>query len=166
MEDDTTGSAVVGGNSGGETNSAGDGESGEDPAGASDNAARETADVAFGETYTYENGLAVSVSEPEAYMPSATSVNGGEPDFVTFTVTVVNGSTGDIASSDVFVTVQSGGGEAGEVMDPDAGIVGAPAEVVAPGGDRSWPLAFGVLSAGDVLVRVQPGIDVDPVSFG
>jgi len=126
----------------------------------------EAADLAFGETFAYEDGLEVSVSPPEVFAPSATSVNGGEPDFVTFQVTVVNGTGAEIAPGDVFVTVQSADGEGGEVLDPDGGVPGAPAEPVASGAEASWPLAFGVMDGTDVLVRVQPGIDADPVRFG
>lgn len=140
-----------------------DGESGGSP---TEEPPAEEADVAFGEVFEYEDGLTVSVSEPAIFLPSATSVNGGEPEFVTFQVSVVNGSAADVAPEEFSITVGSGDGEAGEVMDPDAGISGPPDGVVAPGSETAWPLAFGVFDSGDVLVRVQRGIDAEPVTFG
>lgn len=125
-----------------------------------------TGDAAFGETFTYPDGLAVSVGAPVAFTPSADALRGGEPDFVTFEVTVTNGTSAEVTTADFTVTVQSGGGEGGDVRDPGNAIAGAPTDPVAPGGGATWAVAFGVLDARDVLVHIIPGIDSDPVTFG
>jgi len=135
------------------------------PSGASA-APREKADAAFGKAFAFPDGLKVTVSEPETFMPSAKSVNGGEPAFVTFEVTVENGTEANVAPAEVFVTVQSGAGEGGQVLDPDEGIKAPPTKAVAPGAKATWPLAFGVLDAEDVVVHVLPGIDAEPATFG
>ena len=119
----------------------------------------------LGETFEYEDGLSVSVSPPELFMPSATATMGPEPDYISVTVTVVNGTETEFSPLDVTVTVASGGGQGGDVLDPDSGI-GAPDAPIAPGQEASWKLAFGVLDGQDVTVNVQPGIDRDPVIFG
>lgn len=159
-EEGTSGATVAG-----ESTSGG---SREDPteAAATGGPAAEDADAAFGEVFTYEDGMTVTVSQPEAFLPSATSVNGGEPEFVTFRVAVSNATTADVDPNEVFVTVRSGDGEGGEVRDPDGGITGPPAEAIGPGAEASWSLAFGVLDSTDLLVRVQRGIDAEPVTFG
>lgn len=120
---------------------------------------------ALGERFEYDDGLAVSVTAPELFMPSATATMGPEPDYISVTVTVVNGTENDFSPLDVTVTVASGGGQGGDVLDPDSGI-GAPDAAIAPGQEASWKLAFGVLDGQDVTVNVQPGIDRDPVIFG
>ena len=119
---------------------------------------------ALGETFEYDDGLVVSVSGPELFMPSATATMGPEPNYISFTVTVVNGTETEFSPLDVTVTVASGGGQGGDVLDPDSGI-GAPEEAIAPGEEASWELAFGVLDGEDVAVSVQPGIDREPVTF-
>ena len=144
---------------------AGGGDPAASPSGASA-PPREKADAAFGKAFAFPDGLKVTVSKPETFMPSAKSVNGGEPAFVTFEVTVENGTEANVAPAEVFVTVQSGAGEGGQVLDPDEGIKAPPTKAVAPGAKATWPLAFGVLDAEDVVVHVLPGIDAEPATFG
>lgn len=119
---------------------------------------------ALGETFEYDDGLAVSVSPPELFMPSATAKMGPEPDYISFTVTVVNGTKAKFSPLDVTVTAASGGGQGGDVLDPDSGI-GAPNKAIAPGEKATWKVAFGVLDSEDVAVNVQPGTDRNPVIF-
>jgi len=120
---------------------------------------------AFGETFKYDDGLAVSVGSPKPFSPSAKATKGPEPDFITVTVSVVNETKTKFSPLDVTVTVASGGGQGGDVLDPASGL-GAPNKAIAPGGNATWKLAFGVLNSEKVAVNVQPGIDRDQVIFG
>jgi hypothetical protein len=49
------------------------------------------------------------------------------------------------------------------VIDRKKGITDPPRQRVAPGGEVSWKLAFGVIDPEDVTVQVQHGLEEDPV---
>jgi hypothetical protein len=121
---------------------------------------------AFGEAYKYRDGLAVTVAEPKSFKPSKDAIRGGEPDFVSFEITVVNGGSQEVGLTDFTVTVQSGGGEGGDVRDPKSRISGVPTKPIAPGKKATWTMAFGVVDAQDVRVQVLPGLEAEPATFG
>lgn len=128
-------------------------------------APREKADAAFGKAHTFPDGVKVTVSKPKTFMPSATSVNGGEPAFVTFTLTVENATKAPVDPAEVFVTVQSGNGQGGQVLDPKGGIKEPPTKTVPPGKKTTWPLAYGILDPEDITITVLPGINAKPATF-
>jgi hypothetical protein len=119
----------------------------------------------FGEAYSYDQGTVVTVGTPSPFTPSRKALAGGEPEFVTVELTVDNGSDAPVAPAEVFVTVESDGQQAGEVLDPKNELNGPPKQPVKPGASRSWKVGYGVYDATDVTVQVQLGLDEEPVIF-
>lgn len=120
--------------------------------------------LTFGEPIEYDDGLTVVVSEPTSFDPSAGAVTGAEK-HVQVTVRLVNGSKKRVSPADVFITVESGGGQGGDVLDPAQSMSGPPAKAIKPGGKASWVQGFGVVDPEDVSVVVQTGLTRAPVEL-
>lgn len=130
--------------------------------------APETAEVVslnaiFGETVTYEDGVSVSVSVPEAYIPtdSAAGTSDGDSNVI-FTITVANGSKDSVDVAG-WPTVISGGQKGSAIIDD---IVGNHhAEEIKPGKSTSWKEAFSVKDASDISLSYSAGVDKKDVAF-
>lgn len=115
----------------------------------------------FGDTYTWDNGLAVTISEPETYEPSeyaAGTVEG--QDNVTLEITVTNDTTEDVESSMFMITVSSGGSEASEIFDTEGGIE-FPTSTILPGKSLTWNVAYSVADTNDIQVTFDNVIDFE-----
>jgi hypothetical protein len=124
-------------------------------------------DVSFGDTFEFDDDLAISVSAPKLFRPSANATTGGEPDYVRFEVRLENQTPRRVRLDQVSVTVESGGGQGGDVIDERKNLSGgSPSRVVKPGGAATWALGFGVLDPDDVTVQVQVGGERQPVTVG
>jgi len=121
----------------------------------------------FGETFTYEDGLSVTVGAPEPYTPSEYAAKGNEPSFLRFQITVVNGTAENYDPALFYVTMQSGNVESQEVYDSENGINGSPTTAILPGREGTWPVVFGVMDPADLVMQVKPdlGISMEPVIF-
>lgn len=111
----------------------------------------------FGDTYTWPDGLAVTISAPEVVEPSeaaAGTVDGQEN--LSFTITVTNGTGEDIESSMIMLTVVSGGHEASEIFDTDWEY---PTSTILPGKDLTWKVAYSVADPSDLQITVDNVID-------
>ncbi len=114
-----------------------------------------TALVRFGETFTYDDGLEVTIGTLAAYEPSEYAWAEGDR-FVVFTVTIVNG-TGEVFDPSGFsTTASSGGREADEVYDSENGLEGSPMTSIQPGKSVSFEVAYGVSDASDLTLDVSP----------
>lgn len=118
--------------------------------------------VAFGERATTDDGVTVVVQEPRPHDPPPSARGTGEG-FVEIGLRLVNDS--DSRVLDVTVMVESGGGQAGELLHERRGLVGPP-RVVKAGSSQRWSQVFDVAELDDVTVTVQAGTDRLPVSFG
>lgn len=120
----------------------------------------------FGDTYEWDGGITVSISEPSDFTPSDTAAGGeGASDHVTFEVTVVNGSSENYEPSSLSISVQSGSGEGDQVFDTAQGIDGSPNTAILPDRDVVFDVAFGVTDPDDLVVEVAPGFDYEPAFF-
>lgn len=120
----------------------------------------------FGQTYTYENGLAVTVGKPKAFKPSqgAAGAESGDP-AVKFTVRLVN-NTGKKYDPVLFTaTVQSGNTEGSQVYDSGKGIEGTPSTSLLNGREVEFPMVFAVADPKDIVMDVSPGFDYEAVIF-
>lgn len=121
---------------------------------------------AFGETFTYEDGISVHVSEPEAFTPSEWAAGGESHDqHARFTVRVVNKSGAPFDASGAYPSVASGAGEGDEVFDMDSGLAGPPETALLPGRESSWKVGFGVDDPADLVVQVAPSWDHEAAIF-
>lgn len=115
--------------------------------------------AAFGDTWTWSDGIESVIEGPEKYEPSeGVEVESAEA-HVMFTITVTNNSGEPFDPSLGHVTVQSGGREAEEVFDSANGIVGGPEGTLIDGRSVSWDAAFGVLDPKDIVLEFTPSFD-------
>jgi hypothetical protein len=121
--------------------------------------------VGFGEQVKYSDGIRLAVSEPAQFIPSAKATVRTEKEYVKFTLELVNESRKEVSAADVFVMVESAGGQGGAVIDPNRQASSAPTRMLAPGDKITWTQGFGVLDPADVKVVVQAGLTRRPVEF-
>ncbi len=129
------------------------------PAGDTTGAAA-SAPGAFGQTYTWPDGLAVTVSELEAYRPSSTAATGQTAArYVSMTVTLTNGSDKNVEATGTTLVATAGGTPAEQVFDSAEGVAGSPTSTVLPGKSLTYTVAFGVPTEEqtDLQVEVRPG---------
>lgn len=120
----------------------------------------------FGETYTYDDGLAVTVSAPKPFTPSDSAVATKQwPAYVSFTVTLSNGTTKNYDPSLFTATLQSGDTEGEQVFDTAQGVDGSPSTQLLPGREARFALAYGVQKPSDLVLQVTPGFSYQPVLF-
>jgi hypothetical protein len=118
----------------------------------------EAANSVFGETYTYTDGLSVTIGAPQPYTPSEYASKGTEPSAVSFEITVVNGSDKNFDPSIFYTSVQSSNVEATAIFDSGQ-LAPAPTTTVLPGREVKWAVPFGVLDPADMVMDVTPGFE-------
>lgn len=119
----------------------------------------------FGETFTYSDGVTLTVSKPVRFKPTESAAGaegGGVP--VKFTITVVNATSKPMDASDFYASVQSGDGDAEEVYDGDNGLNGSPETKVLPGRQAKWQAGFMVKNPKDIVFDMS-SINYDDAIF-
>ncbi|PRZ05210.1 hypothetical protein BCE75_108192 [Isoptericola sp. CG 20/1183] len=112
--------------------------------------------VGFAETYTYADGLAISVSAPEEFTPGEYAVGvEGEGTPVVFEVTIENGTGAVFDPSLMYPVVASAGTESEAVYDD--GIDMLPSSKVQPDKSLTYTVAYMVADPSDVQVDLEPG---------
>ena len=117
---------------------------------------------AFGDTFTYDDGVAVTVSAPEAYTPGEYSSGADQAASVVFTVTIENGTDANFEPMP-YETATSGGVEASKVYDSD--IESSPTTVVPAGQTITYRIVFSVADADQIVFQMSPSFDYDDVVF-
>lgn len=119
----------------------------------------------FGDTFTYENDLSITIGEPEPFTPSDTAAFDEAAAYVSFPVTIVNNSTEPYDPTLFFVNGQSTNTEIDQVFDSAQGYEGSPSTVLLPGREASFNLGFGVADPDDIVLEVSPGFEYDNAIF-
>jgi hypothetical protein len=123
--------------------------------------------LAWAETLTYEDGLAISVSQPTGYAPSEWAAGtDGFASFVVLNVTVTNGTAVAYSPASLRIAATSGGAAAGSVFDSAMDGQGAdlgmsPNADILPGQSVTWAVGYGVANTADLTVDVSGGYDED-----
>lgn len=120
--------------------------------------------LAFGETFTYEDGLGVTVGPPTPIERGEYFAGGG--DFtatVGFDITIVNGTTANFEPGLFFASVQSANVEGAEVYDEN--LVGAPSTVLLPGREATFRLGFGVADPADIVMEANVDFTHKPAIY-
>lgn len=123
--------------------------------------------LTFGETFVYENGLAITVSKPKPFTPSDTAaVPEQKPAaYVAFDITIVNNSSENYDPAAWYGTLQSANTEAEKVYD-SAQLGEEPTTTVLPGREAAFEVAFAVQDPADLVMEVTVGIvDYDAALF-
>jgi hypothetical protein len=121
----------------------------------------------FGETFTYEDGLVLTVSAPQPYTPSEYSYVGepAPPAFVAFDITIVNTTQANYDPAMFFATMQSANVEQQQIFDSANGIEGSPTTPILPGRETVFRLAFGAANPADLVMQVSPSFEHEPVIY-
>jgi hypothetical protein len=112
--------------------------------------------VTFTETYTYADGLAITVSAPEEFTPGEYAVGvegGGTP--VVLGITIENG-TGEVFDPALMYPVVASGGTESEAVYDD-GIDMLPSSKIQPDKSLTYTVAYMVADTNDVQVDLEPG---------
>lgn len=127
--------------------------------------APESNEPQFGETYTWDNGLSVKISQPRVFQPDRWAVGAEGPGTsVRFTITVTNGTDSRQDLSMDIITVQSGDTEAEQIYAD--GLDGSPSTTLLPGRTSTYDVGFHVKNVNDLVVEYQPGDwDLDSAIF-
>lgn len=111
---------------------------------------------AFGETVEYKDGVKLTVSEPEEFEPGEWAIGAdGEGTSLKFTVTLENGSDKNLEPGLINFTASSGGAEAEQIFDSEAGVEGGPSTSLLPGKSVSWTIGFQVADPDDIVMDVN-----------
>lgn len=108
----------------------------------------------FGDTFTYDDDLSVTISQPEDFSPSETASGGEEFDtHIQLEVTIQN-ETGEDYSPDLsHISASSGGQEGDSVFDSTQGLDSPPSTTLLDGQSTSYTVGFGVTDADDLTVE-------------
>lgn len=112
----------------------------------------------FGSTFTWDDKVAVTVSEPKLYTPSeSAAVDGSFKKFVVVEIVLKNGSDKPYSpGSDFMTSATTGDVEADRVYDSGNGV-DSPMVDVLPGKSLKWKEAYGVNESGDLVLKVENG---------
>lgn len=120
--------------------------------------------VKFGSTYTWDDGLSVTVSKPVKFTPSETSMGGGKNN-VKFTVVIVNKSGKTFDPAMFTTTAQSANAEAEEIFDSAKGLEGSPSTKVLNGREVKFSIGYSVTNAKDIVLEVSPSFEHESALF-
>jgi hypothetical protein len=119
-----------------------------------DSATPEREMLAFGKSYTWRDGVSVTVGRPTKFEPSAYAVVEKSKRYLKFTVTVVNKSNKPIDLGLTYISVKSGNEEAREVFDSISGLRGPPVTKVLKGRESEFDAGFGVADPKDLVLEI------------
>lgn len=124
--------------------------------------------VSFGEVFTWEDGVSMSVSAPTPFTPTeyAAGAVPGNTNLV-FSVNVTNGSDTTYSPS-IWETVSSGGAEASMISDidnPIGEISWGPTTAMLPGDTVTWLVAYSVADPAAILFETSPGFAYEYALF-
>lgn len=121
----------------------------------------------FGQAYSYDDGLSITVSAPTKFQPSEYAADDNKfKEYVKFEVRVVN-KTGKTWDPGLFTsTVQSSNQEGDEVFDSERGLEGSPETKLLNGREVTFTVGYGVADPSDIVMEVSPDmLDHDSVMF-
>jgi hypothetical protein len=108
----------------------------------------------FGRSYTWDDGVTLTVGKPQSFTPSEFAVVKKSRRYVKFTVTVVNKSKKPIDLGLTYISVQSDNKEADHVFDFPTGLQGPPDAKVPKGSRSQFRVGFGVADPKDMIMEV------------
>lgn len=118
----------------------------------------------FGETMTWDDGIALTVSPPEPYEPSDIAVGATQANHVVFTLTITNNSAEDLQPLPL-PTLTSGDQDVsqifdlgGNLLDPSDDVGIPPTATIEPGGSVTWRAAWSLDDPSALTLEVAPSV--------
>jgi hypothetical protein len=130
-------------------------------------AAPATSAVGFGQTFTYADGLAVTVEQPTAFRASSTAAGDTNPHAFSTTVRVTNNTGAAFDPTLLTVSMTTGGAPASAIVDTARGVDGfAPQNQLQPGRSMTYEVAFSTTAdSGEAQVDVVPSFQHEHAVF-
>lgn len=123
-----------------------------------------TTAVGFGQTFTYADGLAVTVSEPTTYDPSRYAAGNTNPYAYGVTVRVTNNTGAAFDPVLLRTAMSTGGAPASQIFDAETGT--PPQNQLQPGRSLTYEVAFSTTTnSGEAQVDVTPSFDHEAAVF-
>jgi hypothetical protein len=110
--------------------------------------------LAFGKSYTWDDGVSVTVGKPKKFKPSEYAAAEKAKGYLKFTVTVVNNSDKPLDLGLTYITVQSSNKEAEPVFDSENDLESTPDTKVLKGRESEFDVGFGVADPKDVVMEL------------
>lgn len=127
-------------------------------------AAPATTAVGFGRTFTYTDGLAVTVGRPTSYDPSSYAAGNTNPYAFRVTVRLTNNSGTAFDPTLLHVAMSTGGAPASQIFDGRMGL--PPQNQLQPGRSLTYDVAFSTTgNSGEAQVDVVPSFSHDHAVF-
>lgn len=127
--------------------------------------------LAFGETMTWDDGVALTVSAPEPYTPSEFAVGATRANHVVVTLTLTNGSTEDLQPLPL-PSMSAGDQEVSQIVDLGNDLLGPaddvgipPTATIEPGASISWRVAWSVDDPSSLTLQVAPHLLYPSATF-
>jgi hypothetical protein len=122
--------------------------------------------AAFGQRVTFDDGVAVEVTTPQAFTPGSHAFGNERDRAVSFEITIVNGSDEPLETVAATVRATHSGRDAPLVFDLQHGMKGPPQVTVLPGKSITFPVAVSIgTDVADLQIDVSPGFVGDPAIF-
>lgn len=109
--------------------------------------------ASFGQTITYDDGLAVTVTDKGTFKPSEYAAKEKAKRYIKYQVTLKNGTDKSIDPVLIYPTLQDGEAEASSVTDVEKKIGVPPTTKLLPGRTVKWNVAYGV-DTDDLVMEV------------
>jgi hypothetical protein len=120
--------------------------------------------VAFGQAFTYADGLAVTVDAPTTYDPSSYAAGNTNPYAYGVTVRVTNNTGAAFDPTLLQVMMTTGGAPASPIFDGESGL--PPQSRLQPGRSLTYEVAFSTTAdSGEAQVDVVPSFSHDHAVF-
>ena len=110
----------------------------------------------MGESFTYSDGLQVTISKPTAMTSSEWAVPGSTAG-LSFDIKIVNGTDATYDPSLDYFTAQIGNTEAEQIFDSENGYDGTPMTTVLPGRETTYKVGFVGTDSTNLVLEYQPG---------
>ena len=122
--------------------------------------------VGFGETIAWEDGVTMSVTPPEPYVPTGLATGGGANNVI-FTLTITNGSSESISLLTYSQVTSAGqpGTNIFDFLDSGEEIGVEPTGVLEPGQSVTWREAWSVADPNAITLLDSPTVDHVEVTF-
>lgn len=121
--------------------------------------------LAFGDAFTYEDGLTVTVGKPSSFKPSEYAFTEEAPAYVAFEVTVVNKTGAPFDPGMISSSMQSGNTEAEEVFDSENGFSGSPDTKILDGRESKFKIGYGVSDPKDLVLELSPSWEHESIIY-
>ncbi|MBB4735960.1 cobalamin biosynthesis protein CobT [Micrococcus cohnii] len=121
-------------------------------------------ELAYGDAAVWEDGMEVTISEPEGYEPSEYVDLSGDGEPVAMEVTIKNGTDEPFQAHSLRTAASSGGQEAETIYDIENDI-DLPSTDVRPGKEITYKIAYEVKDKGDVDLDLNPGFEYDTAYY-